>query len=452
MIKKMIELLLTAWLDVNIPKGKEGLSIREPLGEIVRPVTQPAQPETEVSVINTNSIDSPSQGATENNCIMNEAESSGMNTECQSGEGEIEKTVREVLDDIITRVEAVLSLPDIPGVDMRGTASVVTIEVHTASEEATETNLGEKGQMMAANAEIVHDIDSNENHNGSVACKTTSSTENKENEEPSAKKRKKNVVSGPLNLNQQVVSNPRGFARSEYAKTAKGLRGLGRGIAKKPITIAGRPLTPEEIKEMARTKQTSRLSDMQLKTARFGKTRKGKVAKPAPPVVQKQPRKQATPTKVSRGGKQPPIAQKEPRFPPGTGPSYGGDRGMKVAQAAKAMAQVKKPHRYRPGTVALREIRRYQKSTELLIRKLPFQRLVREICQDLTLKRDFRWTPQSILALQEAAEAHLVGTFEDANLCAIHAKRVTVQTKDIRLARRIRGEATGAGYVTGSTR
>ncbi|KAL8185530.1 UNVERIFIED_CONTAM: hypothetical protein K2H54_054457 [Gekko kuhli] len=90
------------------------------------------------------------------------------------------------------------------------------------------------------------------------------------------------------------------------------------------------------------------------------------------------------------------------------------------------------------GTVALREIRRYQKSTELLIRKLPFQRLVREIAQDF--KTDLRFQSAAIGALQEASEAYLVGLFEDTNLCAIHAKRVTIMPKDIQLARRIRGE------------
>ena len=99
---------------------------------------------------------------------------------------------------------------------------------------------------------------------------------------------------------------------------------------------------------------------------------------------------------------------------------------------------VKKPHRYRPGTVALREIRRYQKSTDLLLRKLPFQRFVREIAQDF--KQDLRFQGSAVLALQEAAEAHNIGIFEDTNLCAIHAKRVTIMPKDIQLARRIRGE------------
>ncbi|ELU41198.1 histone H3 [Rhizoctonia solani AG-1 IA] len=104
---------------------------------------------------------------------------------------------------------------------------------------------------------------------------------------------------------------------------------------------------------------------------------------------------------------------------------------------------VKKPHRFRPGTVALREIRRYQKSTELLIRKLPFQRLVREIAQDF--KTDLRFQSSAVMALQEASEAYLVSLFEDTNLAAIHAKRVTIQPKDLALARRLRGELDWVG-------
>jgi histone H3 len=113
--------------------------------------------------------------------------------------------------------------------------------------------------------------------------------------------------------------------------------------------------------------------------------------------------------------------------------------GNKAARKSAPVSNgVKKPHRYKPGTVALREIRKFQKSTELLIRKLPFQRLVRELAQDY--KSDLRFQSQAVLALQEAAEAYLVGLFEDTNLCAIHAKRVTIMPKDIQLARRIRGE------------
>ncbi|XP_045477575.1 histone H3.3-like [Harmonia axyridis] len=99
---------------------------------------------------------------------------------------------------------------------------------------------------------------------------------------------------------------------------------------------------------------------------------------------------------------------------------------------------VKKPHRFRPGTVALREIRKYQKSTDLLINRMPFQRVVREIAQDF--KSDLRFQTAAIGALQEACEAYLVLLFEDTNVCAIHAKRVTIMPKDMQLARRIRGE------------
>ena len=99
---------------------------------------------------------------------------------------------------------------------------------------------------------------------------------------------------------------------------------------------------------------------------------------------------------------------------------------------------VKRPHRFRPGTQALREIRRYQKSTQLLIRKLPFQRLVKEVTQDMG--RAVRFQSHAIMALQEASEAYLVSLFEDTNLCAVHAKRVTIMPKDLKLALRIRGE------------
>ena len=107
-------------------------------------------------------------------------------------------------------------------------------------------------------------------------------------------------------------------------------------------------------------------------------------------------------------------------------------------KSGPATGGVKKPHRYRPGTVALRQIRRYQKSTHMLIRKLPFQRLCREIAQDF--KTDLRFQSTAILALQEASEAYLIGLFEDVNLCAMHANRQTIMIKDMQLARRIRGE------------
>ena len=127
----------------------------------------------------------------------------------------------------------------------------------------------------------------------------------------------------------------------------------------------------------------------------------------------------------STGGKAPrkTVAAKAPRNRPIT--SVGGG--------------LKRPHRFRPGTVALKEIRKYQKSCDLLIKKLPFSRLVREIAHNL-FDGEYRWQANAILALQEAAECYIIGLFEDSNLCAIHAKRVTVMPKDMRLARRIRGE------------
>merc|ERR1712086_1007525 len=122
--------------------------------------------------------------------------------------------------------------------------------------------------------------------------------------------------------------------------------------------------------------------------------------------------------------------------------SAGGKHPRKhiAAKAAtkKVAGGVKRAHRFRPGTVALRDIRKFQKSTELLIRKLPFQRLVRDIAGNF--KNDFRFQSSAVLALQEASEAYMVGLFEDTNLCAIHAKRVTIMPKDMQLARRIRGE------------
>ena len=103
---------------------------------------------------------------------------------------------------------------------------------------------------------------------------------------------------------------------------------------------------------------------------------------------------------------------------------------------------VKKPHRFRPGTVALREIRKYQKSTDLLIPRLPFSRLVREISISM-LNNPFRWTAQALLAIQEGTEDFMVHLMEDTNLCAIHSRRVTIMPKDMQLARRIRGPLYG---------
>ncbi len=113
-----------------------------------------------------------------------------------------------------------------------------------------------------------------------------------------------------------------------------------------------------------------------------------------------------------------------------------------VVQQARRLANksgvpAPRSRRFRANCNARKQIRKYQKSTDLLIRKLPFQRLVREVAQDF--KVDVRFQGSAVLALQESAEAYLVGLFEDTNLAAIHAKRVTIMPKDIQLARRIRG-------------
>ena len=107
----------------------------------------------------------------------------------------------------------------------------------------------------------------------------------------------------------------------------------------------------------------------------------------------------------------------------------------KKIHEARMQGRLVKPHRYRAGTAALKDIHHFQKTTALLIRKLPFQRLVREIAQDF--KMDLRFQSVAILCLQEAMEAYLVRLFDEANLCAIHARRVTIMPKDIQLARRI---------------
>lgn len=119
-----------------------------------------------------------------------------------------------------------------------------------------------------------------------------------------------------------------------------------------------------------------------------------------------------------------------------TGPAKG---GVKPTASQKSDNGEKRKNRFKPGTVALREIKRYQKSTNLLLPRASFQRVVRSICMELD--NTLRCQAQALLALQEATEAYLVGIFEDANLCCIHAKRVTIKKQDMELARRIRGES-----------
>ena len=158
------------------------------------------------------------------------------------------------------------------------------------------------------------------------------------------------------------------------------------------------------------------------------------------------------PKKTTGGGTRPPLnpGQRHGSIKQAQQQARKGMAAKKAAAAQEAGKKapgggVRKPHRFRPGTVALKEIRRYQKSTDLLIRKLPFQRLVREIANDPlvvpgNMVGKIRFQTDAIKALQESCEAYLVGLFEDTNLCAIHAKRVTIMPKDIQLARRIRGE------------
>ncbi|RAL07086.1 putative centromere protein Cse4 [Aspergillus homomorphus CBS 101889] len=180
------------------------------------------------------------------------------------------------------------------------------------------------------------------------------------------------------------------------------------------------------------------------------------------------------PPKTGRGrksiaGPRKPTAavDSEPAAGPSTAPTEitsPAARGRKPGGVAKGKRPAKAPRksdvepgdphptgrrrRYKPGTVALKEIRQYQRSFDLLIKKLPFARLVREVALDLLpadVGSELRWQSHAILALQEAAEAFLVHLFEDTNLCAIHAKRVTIMQKDIQLARRIRGVWGGLG-------
>ncbi|KAL8674364.1 MAG: hypothetical protein Q9168_001224 [Polycauliona sp. 1 TL-2023] len=163
------------------------------------------------------------------------------------------------------------------------------------------------------------------------------------------------------------------------------------------------------------------------------------------------PQKQQT---AKRTGTAIPLGSKRPRGRPSTAGKSVARKSIGQVPKAKrrssgvqAQPQTRKTRRYKPGTIALREIRRYQRTTDLLLLKLPFSRLVREIALSLVPAggEALRWQSQAIQALQESAEAFMVHLFEDTNLCAIHAKRVTIMQKDIQLARRIRGAWGGLG-------
>ena len=160
---------------------------------------------------------------------------------------------------------------------------------------------------------------------------------------------------------------------------------------------------------------------------------------PKPQVARKEPRKKGVAyPPIDR--KLPPLYISRPKERTELGHrvlDWMAEQKRKIHEARMQGRRIK-PHRYRAGTVALKDIRHYQGSTALLIRKLPFQRVVREMAQDI--KTDLRFQSAAILCLQEATEAYLVGLLDDANLCAIHARRVTIMPKDIQLARRIRGE------------
>ncbi|KAJ8273766.1 hypothetical protein GJAV_G00105290 [Gymnothorax javanicus] len=133
----------------------------------------------------------------------------------------------------------------------------------------------------------------------------------------------------------------------------------------------------------------------------------------------------------------PTEAQHSEAPPTAPGSNTGSAAGQPRRTTGRSITRAEEK-RYRPGTRALMEIRKYQKSTELLLRKGPFSRVVREVCQTFSILH-LRWQAMALLALQEASEAFLVRLFSDANLCAIHAKRVTLFPRDIQLARRIRG-------------
>ncbi|XP_038607605.1 histone H3-like centromeric protein A isoform X1 [Tachyglossus aculeatus] len=146
------------------------------------------------------------------------------------------------------------------------------------------------------------------------------------------------------------------------------------------------------------------------------------------------------------GRRKPESPRRSPRIPPGSpGPAPRNLPEERGRRPRRRPTPSPRRRRYRPGKQVLKEIRRLQKSTNLLIRKTPFARLVREVCLSYTRGVDFRWQSQALLALQEAAEAFLVHLFEDSYLCSLHARRVTLFPRDIQLARRIRGIQEGLG-------
>ena len=193
-------------------------------------------------------------------------------------------------------------------------------------------------------------------------------------------------------------------------KTTKTPAGKNLELIKRPNKQCATPSDSLYFSEMSRTKQTQRLDKNLPKGKQPRKQLPTKLPKKPSPKTMNKLRK-ATQNVIQAG------KQAQPRL------NTGG---------------IKKPMRYKPGTVALREICRYQKMTELLIRKLPFSRLVREVAQDFNT--DLRFQRNAIGALQEVAEIFLISLLEDTNLCAIHARRVTIFPKDMQLARKLRND------------
>ncbi|KAL0251191.1 hypothetical protein GEMRC1_000404 [Eukaryota sp. GEM-RC1] len=179
-------------------------------------------------------------------------------------------------------------------------------------------------------------------------------------------------------------------------------------------------------------------SPSQSKTVSLGQLHAQKTSKTSLKTAQKTAQKTTKPARKSNREVAVKTAGKRPAGKSVKQPARKINRRA-PAQGATKTPTTKKPHRYRPGTVALREIRKYQKSTELLLRKLPFSRLVREIAREQG-GDTLRFQSVALEALQEAAENYLVGLFEDSNLCVLHAKRVTLMVKDMSLALRLRGD------------
>jgi len=115
-----------------------------------------------------------------------------------------------------------------------------------------------------------------------------------------------------------------------------------------------------------------------------------------------------------------------------------GSKTGKKSAGSSGSAGVKKSFRWRPGTVALRQVKKLQASTALLIARAPFSRLVREIAE--SHKAGLRFQSSAVAAIQEATESFVIGLLGDANLTALHANRVTALPRDLQLVRRLRGE------------